>query len=377
MPTTQTRYHPRSIILLSLSIALGLMLALMLPSHTVLAASDGQVAPPPDQIPMSDDACLECHSQPDMALPLPNGDILNLTVNETHHKLSIHGRNGYSCVQCHTDIDGFPHERFAAQSQREATVYFSQACANCHDDVDHLYQTGDHAKLIAEGDLNAATCVDCHGSHKLEEFGGSRTKIAQSCQKCHDPIYQQYQDSIHGEALINEFNPDVPTCIDCHENHANAGPNEHLDFHLFSPELCAKCHADEEMMGRYGINTDVFESYVADFHGTTITLFEQVAPDQETNKPVCIDCHGVHNILAPTDENSTVIKQNLLATCQRCHEDATPNFTDSWLSHYPPDAENHTIVFLVNLFYTFLIPGTLSIMGVFVATDIWRKIRRR
>ena len=32
-------------------------------------------------------------------------------------------------------------------------------------------------------------------------------------------------------------------------------------------------------MGKYGISTQVLNTYVADFHGTTVTLFEQVSPN--------------------------------------------------------------------------------------------------
>ncbi len=94
-------------------------------------------------------------------------------------------------------------------------------------------------------------------------------------------------------------------------------------FHLFSPEICAKCHADKELMGRYGLSADVFDTYVSDFHGTTVELFQKTAPDQQTNKPVCIDCHGVHDMKSVDDPESTVIKANLLKTCQKCHPDAT------------------------------------------------------
>ncbi len=70
------------------------------------------------------------------------------------------------------------------------------------------------------------------------------------------------------------------------------------------------------------------KSYVTDFHGTTVVLFEEIAPDQETNKPVCIDCHGVHDMKSVDDPESTVIKENLLDTCQKCHPDATTNFPE-------------------------------------------------
>ena len=130
-------------------------------------------------------------------------------------------------------------------------------------------------------------------------------------------------------------------------------------------------------MQKYNISTDVFDTYVADFHGTTVMLFEKIAPQQETNKPVCIDCHGVHDMRMVDDPESTVLKENLLATCQKCHPDATANFPTSWVSHHPPDPEQTPLLYFVRLFYTIFIPAVLGVMVLFVATDIGRRITRR
>lgn len=130
-------------------------------------------------------------------------------------------------------------------------------------------------------------------------------------------------------------------------------------------------------MAKYDIRTDVFETYVADFHGTTVTIFEQVSPDQETNKPVCIDCHGVHDIRSPEDSSSTVIKENLITTCQRCHPDASPDFDDSWLAHYSPDLEKAPIVYLVNVFYMVVIPVTVGGMVFFISVDIFKTLSKK
>jgi hypothetical protein len=148
-------------------------------------------------------------------------------------------------------------------------------------------------------------------------------------------------------------------------------------FHLFSPQICARCHADTELMDKYGISTDVFNTYVSDFHGTTVLLYEATAPDQETNKPVCIDCHGVHDMRKVDDPESRVIKSNLLATCQRCHPDATTNFPDAWLSHYQPSPKHSPVVYYVNLFYKIFIPTLIGGMVFFVVTDGSRRILNR
>jgi hypothetical protein len=70
-----------------------------------------------------------------------------------------------------------------------------------------------------------------------------------------------------------------------------------VEFRLNSPNLCGGCHADRALMAKYDISTDVFETYVADFHGTTVTLFEKQSPDAATNKAVCFDCPGNPDVL--------------------------------------------------------------------------------
>jgi len=131
-------------------------------------------------------------------------------------------------------------------------------------------------------------------------------------------------------------------------------------------------------MGRYGISTEVLSTYVADFHGTTVTLFEHTDPDAETNKPVCFDCHGIHDIQATGNpETGLQVRSNLLARCQTCHPDATANFPDAWLSHYIPSAENTPAVYYVNLFYKFFIPATLGGMALLVILDFSSKVGRK
>jgi nitrate reductase cytochrome c-type subunit len=336
------------------------------------------IEPPadPETLVVNNEECLSCHQAPDMFLPLPSGEQLYLTIDAEGFASSVHGEKGYACVQCHTEFTGYPHPDFSAEDRRDVSIQLNQACLTCHASQADLYVKGRHSQEFAKGNLNTALCVDCHSSHQVHTIQGSKVEIATVCQKCHSEIYDIYKNSVHGEALLDDDNFDVPTCSDCHENHDNTGPGDQ-GFKLFSPNICENCHADQELMADYGINTNVFETYVADFHGTTVTIFENITPDQETNKPVCIDCHGVHDIHPPTDENSSVIKQNLLGTCQRCHPDASSDFSDSWMSHYIPDMENNTPVYLVNLLYYVLIPGTVSGLLLYIFTDVWRNYKNK
>jgi hypothetical protein len=149
-------------------------------------------------------------------------------------------------------------------------------------------------------------------------------------------------------------------------------------FKLFSPEICASCHTDPDLMGKYGLSTDVMDTWVSDFHGTTVLMFQATEPDQRTDKAVCIDCHGVHDILPVDDPNSHVMKQNLLQTCRQCHPASTANFPDAWMSHYHPSLKHYPIVFFVTWFYRIIIPLTIGGMLVFVVSDFIRmKVDRK
>lgn len=348
---------------------LGLVVMLLFAAP--VAAESVEPAPPGQGI--DNESCLQCHGVPDLTLELPSGELVWLSIDRETFYNSVHGRAGYACVQCHTDITGYPHPPLRAASRREYVLQRYTSCARCHQDKYDLTLDSVHQRALAGGNIEAAVCTDCHGVHDVGPPEEAPDRAVHMCERCHSEVFNLYEESVHGAALIDESNPDVPTCVDCHGVHTVEGPSD-SPFHLFSPQICARCHADPELMGRYGISTDVFETYVADFHGTTVVLFEEIAPDQETNKPVCIDCHGVHDMRKHDDEESRVIKQNLLRTCQRCHPDATANFPDSWLSHYRPDPEHSPVVYFVDLFYRVFIPGVLGAMIVYNLTDIRRLV---
>jgi len=340
----------------------------------VQASSLPKLSPPAQNI--DNESCLACHATPGLTTELPSGELLYLTIDRATYNDSVHGKLGYACVQCHTDITGFPHPEVTAQNRREFTLQKYTACAACHQDKYQATLDSVHQKALAAGDTNAAVCTDCHGAHDVQPPDEPRTRIPQTCERCHSQIYDLYKDSVHGAALMGEGNPDVPTCIDCHGVHDVEGPSN-SPFRLFSPQICARCHADKEKMAKYGISTDVFDTYLSDFHGTTVVIFEAIAPDQETNKPVCVDCHGVHDILPPDNPNSTVMQANLLTTCQKCHPDATTNFPTAWLSHYVPSPQHFALVYYVRLFYQILIPGLIGGMLFFVVVDGVRRLRNR
>ncbi|MEZ4517097.1 MAG: cytochrome c3 family protein [Chloroflexota bacterium] len=330
------------------------------------------------QTQQTSEFCMGCHAAPNQTMIFPNGDEVSITVDGTGLHDSVHGIDNewqaLECVDCHTSVV-FPHEPKTAESAREYSIEQTQLCANCHETQHEDASVSVHAMALAEGNLNAAVCTDCHGFHDTPVPNEPRARIPETCEQCHSTIFNDYAISVHGHALLDEDNPDVPSCVDCHGVHNISDPTT-ASFRNRSPELCATCHANEEMMAQYGISTDVFDTYVADFHGTTVTIFESDDPNVETNKAVCYDCHGIHAILSPDDPENG-IKENLLITCQKCHPDASSNFPDAWTGHHRPTLQDNPLLFLVNLFYAIVIPATVGFLGFLVATDLYRKVRGR
>lgn len=366
----------RAIALASLAAFAFFAVALLLPSGASAQGGPG----------VSNRTCLECHSDPTLNMPLGDGQLISLYIDEQIFSDSVHGQAGYACVQCHTNLGDYPHPTFTAADRRDLALQLYRACQRCHPGEYERTLDSAHDQVRQDGNREAAICTDCHGAHNARRLTERETRtlmpdarawIPQTCARCHNAIYEKYLTSVHGSALFEESNLDVPTCIDCHGVHDIEDPRT-TQFRLASPRLCAGCHTDEGLMAEYDISTAVLDTYVADFHGTTVTLFEKQSPDAETNKPVCYDCHGVHDIKRTDDpEKGLQVRENLLDRCQLCHPDATTQFPTAWLSHYEPSLDKYPVVFVVDTFYKIFIPSVLGGMGLLVALDFSSRIRKR
>jgi predicted CXXCH cytochrome family protein len=349
------------------------------PQPTAPASSTTPTSPASPPAPTGDDSyCMLCHALPDQHLTLPDGNVLNITIDPAGLAASVHGtsnpQGALGCTDCHGAMT-YPHDQPLPPDARTFTLEMFPVCTTCHVEQATGQADSVHEEGLAEGNFRAATCIDCHGSHEVQPPNVPRTRIPETCGMCHTIAFSEYKNSVHGQALF-AGDPNVPTCIDCHGVHNIQHPTTAL-FRNRSPELCAGCHANKTLMKQYGISTNVFDSYVTDFHGTTVQLFEQEDPNVPTNKAVCFDCHGVHNIAQVNAKNSRVIKENLLATCQQCHPDATSNFPSAWIGHYPPTFSSEPLLYSVKTFYKILIPSVIAGFLLLIGLDIFGRIRRR
>lgn len=316
--------------------------------------------------------CLGCHRN-EMYLYFKDGQKQSAQIMPDILKTSVHSK--LYCTDCHFGFSPEEHPQRSFRSSRDYTIVVSESCRRCHFDKYTKTLESIHYTMLSQGNLNAPVCVDCHGSHAIAQTGKERTASAKRCEKCHGDIYAIYAKSIHGSALFHEHNQDVPVCADCHRAHNIIDPRT-FDYREKIPQMCGNCHANRELMNKYGLSTAVINSYLQDFHGVTLKLYtkQKGVTEKLTTKPiaVCIDCHGIHDITATTGPNASVVKDKLVKRCQKCHPDAGENFPDSWISHYKPSLKKAPLVYLINITYKVFIPFMMVGLILQILLHIWR-----
>ena len=262
--------------------------------------------------------------------------------------------------------------------KRAFVLNMNEGCKKCHAEKFETVKDSVHTQLMRRGNDFAPTCVDCHRNFNELANPPPQDTVGKICSQCHMSIYTSYASSVHGMALESNQSTDVPTCANCHGVHEVHGPSD-PQFHNDIPTMCGKCHADAALMTKYGISTDVFQTYQTDFHGKTVESFRLQDSNLPSDKAVCTDCHGTHNIRRTDDPQSTVMQENLLETCRRCHTEASFQFPATWLGHQIVTSETHPVLFGVNQAYQIL----AAIVGLscvaYVGLDAqrrWRVARR-
>lgn len=353
------------------------LIAAVLIGVIVLAGlASAHIARADKPIQQTEEYCLSCHGNPDLSMTLPDGEVLSLFVSRDTLDRSIHSPLGIECEACHTDIKTYPHPAVDFSDRRELSRAFYLACQKCHSSNYDKTLDSMHAQAASAGNLGAPICTDCHGAHDVRPPDQPRALVSQTCGQCHTEIFADYKDSIHGAALIQTDNPDVPVCTDCHGVHNIQDPRT-AQFRVESPELCAGCHADPQRMSKYGLSTDVYSLYSTSWHGVDVTVYKANWPTIWHDSAVCTDCHGVHDILPASNPASSVNPNNLLATCQKCHPDAGPNWTGAWTGHNRISRERTPFLYYVDVFYSSFTTFVLWLSVIYVALQIIRALVAR
>ncbi|HKV26307.1 MAG TPA: cytochrome c3 family protein [Candidatus Acidoferrum sp.] len=178
---------------------------------------------------------------------------------------------------------------------------------------------------ILQNNAIRSALILCFGLALLLMGAPSQAQTTNTCLECHgvlDPPLQvtdaQFSQDIHAQKGL--------TCASCH-----GGDPTKADMSAMSkaagfrgkiersqiPALCGRCHGDAALMRQYnpGLRTDQFSEYQTSVHGKLLAK-------GDTKVAVCIDCHGVHDLRAPSDARSKVNPVNIAQTCARCHANA-------------------------------------------------------
>jgi hypothetical protein len=241
---------------------------------------------------------------------------------------SIHAQGGILCKDCHggdpTSLDQdaamSPRAGFVGKLNKKQIAYL---CGDCHADRKKMqsygipthqlddYKTSRHGMAVLDkNDFDAATCTDCHGTHKILKVDNSESKVFPTnvpgtCADCHanrelmakynlpSNIYEEFKQGIHGIYLLEKNDRSAPTCARCHGNHGALPPGVTQVEHV-----CGQCH-----------------SRAAEY-------FEQ-SPHQaamENNLMAqCISCHQQHQ----TQPANVAM---LDTVCTRCHDESSGAF---------------------------------------------------
>jgi len=84
------------------------------------------------------------------------------------------------------------------------------------------------------------------------------------------------------------------------------------------PEFCARCHSSSEFMRVYNpsLPVDQLLKYRTSKHGELLLV------KKDSKAAQCVSCHGVHGIRPPDSTTSLVYRENIPATCGKCHANA-------------------------------------------------------
>ncbi len=315
--------------------------------------------------------CLSCHGDETLSMKLPSGEVLSLYVAQDDLDHSVHSTVGIECEACHNNISEYPHPKTGFQTRRELSLAYYQTCEKCHSTNYEKSKDSMHAQAANAGNLDAPICTDCHGAHDIRTPNEPRSLISTTCEQCHAEIVDTYRKSVHGAVLMKDENADVPVCTTCHGVHNIQDPRTN-QFRVAEPELCAECHADPELMGKYGLSADVYSIYKRSWHGVDVSVYKANWPTIWHDSAVCADCHGVHDIRSTGDADSKVNPDNLLTTCQKCHPSAGPNWTDAWTGHNEISLERTPFLYYVENFYSSFAPFVLWICIIYVILQIIR-----
>ncbi len=201
-----------------------------------------------------------------------------------------------------------------------------------------------------DANLADAACLGCHGSAGFSQADSSGQQHSLSVSA------DEFAASVHGPMLH---------CVDCHtaitevpHQNAPSTPADWARARLAANKSCGNCHVEAA------------KSYAETFHGQVAILGY---PDTAT----CSDCHGNHAIRPVSDPASPAARANLLATCRKCHADATAGFATFQSHGTSHDFARYPYNWLITKMIIAGVGGVTAFFLVHSALWFYRELRDR
>ena len=231
----------------------------------------------------------------------------------TDHQLSA-AHQPVFCGGCHRGKESTPTSPFSIPDPRAAL------------------RGSVHGEINAETGSCNANCSDCHYLHDEQpawHYASSThfMNVADTCGRCHEREHELFAVSVHGLAVAAGVR-DAPTCPNCHGDHgvvalAASGSGEEATRVVAT---CSSCHYSLALNAKFDLANDRVETFERSYHGV-------VSEGGKTTAADCGSCHGVHDVLPPSDPRSSVAPANLEKTCGQCHRRATERFVGTDVHH--------------------------------------------
>jgi len=257
--------------------------------------------------------CIECHSDVDPD-DLPHEESLSKVNCSDCHEIeefntSVHGSGKVACNECHGKHD--------IQFVDSLKSSFDELCKSCHKNAKNDFKQSIHSAAIINENQQIG-CTSCHSTsiHTLKNKKFSTTDLHNACSSCHSEEVQKYEGSLHGKALTRgKFLS--PSCVTCHNAHQikSSKDNSSKTYKMNIPELCGKCHKEGTKISELKSISQkhVLEDYSESIHGDGLFKRGLIV------SAVCTNCHFTHDIKPHEDETSSINRKNIASTCTQCH----------------------------------------------------------
>lgn len=342
-------------------------------THDIISVQDMQK---PENRVKEAEVCGNCHRE-----------IVSRYLESDHGRALASGVKGAPfCIDCHGEhtIKSVKSKDSEVRRENEAEV-----CLKCHLDNPEVrsivsptatfisgYTESVHGNALSSGKLNAATCSDCHGSHEMKKGSNPaskvfKTRIDETCGKCHQKEREVYLSSEHGRALHNGV-LSSPTCTDCHGEHKilpHDDPKSPVSPVNVSGQVCKPCHESVKLSEKYGIAGNRFDTFSDSYHGLASKAGDVTVAN-------CASCHGYHDIKKSTDSTSRIHKSNLAKTCGNCHPGANENFAKGAV-HIKAQSKEEPILYFLSTAYITLIITIVGGMFFHNVIDFIKKAKRQ